>query len=222
MKTKKQIEYHGGRIKRLVETVADMIRKNPNMDNAYLHATLSTMFNGYGKMSHCFNCGRSMKITLYVADLFDALLIMAMAKVVRENMDKGMNFTEANKVHVPSLQTTNAIIKRQTKCDYLGLIKQPEELRGTGYWVLTNWAWKALKGMDIPKAVKYWEGKLIGRSEERTNLAQMFRTHRELVERAIAKRKQVRSDYRKEIVEYEQSEWSSFGGYIQEEDVVGC
>lgn len=220
MKKTKEIEYHGGYIKNLVETVAKMVKTNPALaDNFdYLHATLVSNFEGYGKRDKCFNCKRSMKVTVYTADLLDALLILGMAQVVQQQAQQ-LPFTEANKVHLPTLQLTQGILKRSTKCDYLGLIKQPENWRGSGYWLLTGWAWKALRGDQIPKSAKYWEGNLIGRSEELTTLGEMFRTHRDIVERAIAKRKVIKTDHRAKFDEYSPSEWSSFGGYINPEDL---
>ncbi len=221
-KTKKPIEYYGGRIKGLVEMVAQMVAKDPTIAQniELLHSTLRTQLEGYGKRDKCFNCKRSMKVTVYTADLLDALLILGMAREVRANVQNRNlfnSFTEANKVHLPTLQLTQGILKRSTKCDYLGLIKQPENWRGSGYWLLTGWAWKALRGDKIPKSVKYWEGNLIGRSEEQTTLGEMFRTHGDLVQRAIAKRKAIKADHRAKFEGYNPSDWSDLGGYINDQ-----
>ena len=222
VKKHKQHEYYGGRIKTLVEMVAKLLEKDPTLASnlPHLHATLGVNLDGYGKRDKCFNCKRSMKITVYTADLHDALLILSMAREVQKNIANTNlfnGFTEANKVHIPTLQATQATLKRQTKCDYLGLIKQPKNWKGTGYWCLTGWAYKALRGDKIPKSVKYWEGNLIARSEELTTLGEMFRTHADLVQSAIAKRKAIRADYRADFQDYNPSDWSSFGGYIQDE-----
>lgn len=220
MATLKQKEYYGGRIKGLVEGVAAMVAKDPSLatDLGRLHASLAASLEAYGKRDTCFNCRRSMKISVYTADLHDALLILAIGNAVRGNMERGANFTEANKVHLPTLQgITNATLKRQTKCDYLGFIKQPKEWRGSGYWLLTSWGWKALAGKTVPRSVKYWEGNLIGRSEELTTLAEMFRTHTELVAAALAKRAAVKADYRANFKDYNPSDWSQFSGFIQDE-----
>jgi len=217
MKKTKPTEYYGGRIKNLVEMVAVMIAKDPTLATnlPHLHATLGVNLEGYGKRDKCFNCKRSMKISVYTADLLDALLLLAMAKEVKKNLAKGMAFTDANKVHLPTLKTTNGITKRNTKCDYLGFLKQPENWRGSGYWLLTTWAWKALGGEKVPKSVKYWEGNLIGRSEELTTLSDMFRLHGDLVKSQIALRKAVRSDYRADFQDYNPGDWSENGGNVQ-------
>jgi len=201
-------------VKPVIEKVIEIVKENPNVEYGYIHAYLTRAFPGYGKPEKCFNCNRSMKITVYEADLLDALLILAMGREIRMSMAKGVPFTEANKVHLPTLEATNATLKRNTKCDYLGLVKQPENWRGTGYWLLTGWGWKALRGDSIPANVKYWEGHLIERSQETTTLTEMFGKHRTLIENAIQKQKEIKVDHRAKFDEYNPSEWSEFGGYI--------
>lgn len=218
-KQKVQPNYYGGRIKQLIETVVAVCKEHPMfLDNTEkLHQLLKEKIEGYGQVEACFNCKRSMKITEYTADLHDALLILAMAREVKKNIDRGMLFTEANMVHLPTLKVSNATLKRQTKCDYLGLVKQADNWKGTGYWCLTSWAYKALRGEPIPRSANYWEGKLIGRSTETTTLTQMFNTHRQAVEQAIAKRKAVRADYRVDFQGYDPKQWTGFAGFINEE-----
>ena len=154
MSKKKDIKYHPGKIRPIIKVVARIVQENPKIadDVDYLMAVLRSSFPEITDRTQCPNCGTSMKIVVYTADLHDALLILAMARKVRQNRNAGMNFTDANKIHMPTLQVSNTTIKRQTKCDYLGLMKQPDTLRNTGYWVLTHWAWKALKGHSIPKS----------------------------------------------------------------------
>jgi len=218
MKKHKHVEYYGGRIKNLVETVVLAIRQYPEMleDTTKLHALLKEKIEGYGMPETCFNCKRSMKVTGYTADLLDALLILAMARQVKKNL-LTMEFTDANMVHLPTLQVSNGVLKRQTKCDYLGLIKQADNWRGTGYWCLTSWAFKALRGESIPKTANYWEGKLISRSMETTTLTHMFQTHKDQVLQALAKRKAVRTDRRAEFQGYDPQQWAGFAGLINEE-----
>lgn len=210
---KKNEEYYATKIRPIMQLVARMVQKNPEMaDNMdYLWACVVSSVDELKDSSKCGGCGRSMKISLYEADLLDALLIIKMADQVRKNMAEGMSFTEANKVHIPTLGAKQGILKRQTKCDYLGLIKQNDNWRYTGYWCLTSWAWKALRGEPIPKQVKYWEGHILGRSVALTTLSGMFQTHREQVDLAVKKRKAVRSDYKAEFMDYNPSEWAGYG-----------
>lgn len=214
MSNKKEQKYHPGKLKPIVQIIARTVQKRPETaDNIdYLIACIGQQIPAVNDKTKCANCGTSMKIVEYTADLHDALLILAMARKVKENREKGMSFTEANKVHLPTLEVSNTTVKRQTKCDYLGLVKQPDSLRNTGYWVLTRWAWDALKGQPIPKSAYYWQGQMQGRSEETTTLSQMFKTHVDLVKKAIARRKEARSDYRGQIGDYDPSDWSNYYG----------
>lgn len=209
----KQEEYCPTKIRPLMQMVARMVQKNPDLANNMdaLWASLTLSVEGLGKESECFGCGRSMKVSLYEADVLDALLVLGMAKVVQANLAKGMPFTEANKVHIPTLKMPQGVLKRQTKCDYLGFVKQQDAWRYTGYWCLTSWAWKALRGEEVPRAVKYWEGNILGRSKATTTLAQMFATHTAQVDKAIAKRKSVRADYTGHIEAYDPKEWGGYG-----------
>lgn len=206
-------EYYSTKVRPLVQMVARMVQNNPkiadNMD--LLWAQIQASADEFKDPSKCEGCGRSMKVSIYEADLLDALLILKMAQSVRNAMKEGKTFTEANKVHIPTLGATQGILKRQTKCDYLGLIKQNDNWRYTGYWCLTTWAWKALRGEEIPKAVKYWEGHILGRSKAKTTLGAMFHTHKVQVYNQLLKRKAIRSDYRANFEDYDPNEWGGYG-----------
>ena len=161
-----------------------------------------------------------MVIQTYKADLHNALFLLAMGRAVSKNLKKGENFTEANKVHIPTLGIPDAVRKRETQCDYLGFVKQPKSLRRTGYWVITSWGFKALRNEPVPSCVKYWRGNLIERSEETITLGEMFKVHQEQIKKAAALRDSVkgkrrRADYTTLIGIYDPNEWSEFGG-IQE------
>ena len=212
MGEKKEVKYHPGKIRPIIQVVARLVKNNPCIadNHDYLMACLGKAVPEVTDRTKCANCGTSMKIVTYTADILDALLILAMARRVRKNQEDGMSFTEANKVHMPTLDVNNTVSKRQTKCNYLGLIKQSEALRNTGYWVLTNWAWKLLRGQEIPRSAYYWQGEMHGRSSETTTLSQMFKTHIELIEKAIAHSRTVRLDYRGEIGDYNPADWSKY------------
>jgi len=212
MRKKQKHEYQATKIWPIIQVAARIVQKDPAIldDTVRFKAILGASVPELRDHSQCTGCGRSMKITVYEADLHDALLILAMARQVRQNVKMGMSFTEANKVHIPTLAASHTTLKRQTKCDYLGLVKQNENWKGTGYWCLTGWAWKAIRGEEIPRAVKYWEGHLLGRGEETTTLDAMFQHHKDLVELALEKRKAVRADYRAKFADYDRTEWCEF------------
>lgn len=209
--TKKEPQYHPGKFRPLVQMIARLVQKNPGLadDPNYLMTQVIVSMPELADRTKCANCGTSMKVVEYIADLHDALLILAMARKVKENMTKGMTFTEANKIHMPTLAVNNTIIKRQTKCDYLGLLKQTDEMRGTGYWVLTKWAWEALQGKPIPRSAYYWQGEIQGRSVENITFGSMFRSHIELVQKSMAAGKPLRNDYREQIINYNPTEWAN-------------
>ncbi len=220
--TAQHAEYYGGRIKALVELVGTLATSDPAIrsdiadgDFTGLHRRLAATIVGYGKQESCFNCRRSMRVSVYSADVLDGLLVLAMAQEVRRMMaDDGLSFTAANQVYLPDLPVSQGILKRQTKCDYLGLVKQPEGLRGTGRWVLTTWAWQLLRGEAIPASVKYWEGHMIGRSDETVTLSDIFRKHTDLVAAAIERRRTPRTDYRSAVSAYHASDWCDYSGSV--------
>lgn len=222
MRKKHTHEYTATKIRPIMQIAARLVQKDPELANDMdkLWAFVQMAAPELKDQSVCGGCGRSMKVSLYEADLHDALLILAMGRVVRQNVRNGMSFTEANKVHIPTLVATQATLKRQTKCDYLGLIKQNENWSGTGYWCLTRWAWQALRGEPIHKAAKYWEGKLLGRSMATTTLTEMFENHRGLVQKALAKRASVKADYRARFEDYQPSEWISFDEEPRQEKLL--
>lgn len=211
---KKIPEYQATKIRPLIQLAARMVQKNPsiadNMD--YLWASLVASVPALADKSICGGCDRSMKITLYEAGLCDALLVYAMAKEVNSRLRAGMEFTEANNVYLPGLDIRDVIKKRQTKCDYLGLIKQSEKMSGKGNWVLTTWTWRALKGEPFPKKVKYWEGKILGRSTEMTTLSGIFSAYERTVQIMLAKGITPKSDYRLDFANYDPKSWIEFGG----------
>lgn len=212
MRNKKEYEYQVSKVWPMIKVACRIVQHEPAIldDTARFKANLAVAVPELKDKTKCPGCDRNMKITVYEADLNDALLILAMAKEVRENLKKGLPFTEANKVHLPTLGASHSTIKRNTKCDYLGFVKQPDNWRGSGYWLLTRWAWKALRGEEVPRAVKYWEGQLLGRSDEVTTLNAMFQKHRDLIKLAIEKRKVIKADHRAIFEDYDPSEWNSY------------
>lgn len=98
-------------------------------------------------------------------------------------------------------------------CALALFVRQPEKWRNSGYWLITDWGWKALRGEPVPKRAKYFRGKLIERSTEVTTLSEMFQTHKHEVERAIARGRAVKADYRADVATYNPIEWTGFGGY---------
>lgn len=208
----------------LVERVAKYAAGHPDKvlpmvladDFGPLHALIGTAEPGYSNKGECFNCGHSMELKVYTADSMDAFLLLEMAKVVRETRKKGRDFTQSNIVHIPSLETTHAIKCRSTQLSYLGFIAQPDKMSGTGNWVITGWGWEMLRGESKPREALYWRGKLIERSKETIDLAQMMKIHVDKVQKTLARGKAVQEDFRAVAASYKPEEWVGFGGYAED------
>ena len=100
-----------------------------------------------------------------------------------------------------------------TLSSYLDFVWQPKKWRNSGYWLVTRWGWKALRGDPVPRQAKYFRGELIERSAETTTLQEMFKTHQEEVDRAFARGRAVKSDYRADVAGYDPAEWAEFDGH---------
>lgn len=227
-KRQSKTEYFGGKIRPLVEGVARLVAKDPSLalpENYHrLHLMIENIGKtnntaaGYEKKEECFNCGRSMRIQVYTASVGHALLLLAMAKAVREELNKGVEFTKANRVHIDRLPIATSIKKQQSQLGYLGLIHQVADGKRSGYWLVTKWGWKALAGGQIPRAVKYWDKKLIARSQHMTTLREMMQTHNDKIKKQIALGKAVKMmDHRSEIASYNPVEWAEYGGVIDQD-----
>lgn len=204
----KNKEYYKGNILGFTAFIAHAFKLDINL----LRYQLQKQFPALADKSRCPHCNANMEMKVYTANLNVALLLLAMAAQVRENIRKGMSFTEANRVHVPTLAVSDATRHAVTMASYVNLVKQPPQWAQSGHWVITNWGYKALRGEKIPKKAKYFRGELIERSEEMTDLPTMFKTHREKVEAAIARGKAVASDYRADLRSYDPIEWTEYGG----------
>ncbi len=63
--------------------------------------------------------------------------------------------------------------------------------------------------------MSYFRGELGERSEETTNLPEMFRMHRDKVEASLARGKAVANDHRADVSGYDPVRWTEFGGYAE-------
>lgn len=200
-----------------IGTLVHFICEQHGLDENYVRAQLVVNFPELKDKKHCPNCGAGMVIQKYTANLTNAILLLKCAEVVRDELRKGIkNFTESNLVHVPSLVhtkgATEAVTKSATQCSYLNFIKQPKDKKGSGFYVVTNWGWKILRGEEVPDWVKVFRGEIIERSEQTTTLAKMFRTHVDKVNKQIELRKKIQADYRTDVRNYDPIEWADFGG----------
>lgn len=208
------MSYQGGKLILIIKVLIRMIMKEPeitkNLD--YLMATLESNVPELKNKKECINCGRSMEHYLVKADILNGVLLKRCAEKVRENIRKGIPFTEANMILVTELDTSNAVIRRASQLKFLNLIQQPKNKQRTGYYVITNWGWKLLGGGEVPKSVTMFNGKIVSRSEDTITLEQMFKQHRLKISEAVARRRKVRNDYRADVSDYDPTEWTEYVG----------
>ena len=210
---KKNTDYERGLLPKIVGVMAEIFKA----DEAYVKAVLVSNFPELKDRSVCANCGASMKSYVYTVDCIDALLVFYMAKIVRERIATGLDFTEANQIHLASMlkDAGYTIISHQTITSKHGLIAKVRNEDGTHDkakgWLITKRGWAFLRGERIPAKVKVWRNKIIEQFEETITISEAFRTHTEAVQEAVKAKKNVKNDYTSDIESYSPSEWYSFG-----------
>lgn len=174
--------YNAGNLPNMLVTIAERFELNPAELNAFMHHR----FPEIKDKSTCPNCQASMDEYVHSFDYSDACLLMAMARDVRRNLEKRMNFTEANSVHVPTLPITNTARCRTTWASKLGLVvktKSPVSKRSLpSMWTLTSRGWKVLGGELIPKTVRVWRNKRIDNPEGMTTIGEVLHGQPEYLE----------------------------------------
>ena len=189
----------------------------PQMTEDYCRAILSKSIPNLNDREQCPNCGASMAEYLFIFDDLDALLLLAMAKKIRDKRSAGISFNQANQVHVPSLQTTLAIRCRTTRCSKLGLITKVKNDNGKharGVWLITERGWKALRGEKVPTFVKVFRGKIEERFDQMTTMQDIFLGSKNRLEEVLRDKKDIDQhyDFRSEIRDYNASDWVTITG----------
>lgn len=213
-RSKKQKEYEKGLLPKIVGVMANIFMA----DDGYVKAILVNNFPELKERSVCANCGASMESYIYVLDCLDALLVYRMEKLVRSRVAGGMDFSEANKIHISSeLKSTGySVLSRQTQAGKLGLIAKVKNKNGSHNrakgWAITERGFDFLQGKRVPQKVKVWRNKILEHFDETTTISEAFITHKNKVQQAINARKNPKYDYRSEIDTYNVSDWYGFGG----------
>jgi hypothetical protein len=192
----------------------------PQMTEDYCRAILSKHIEGLNDREVCPNCGASMSEYIFIFDSIDALLLLAMAKEIRDKKARGISFNQANQVHVPSLKVSLSIKCRTTICSKLGLIAKVKNDNGRharGVWLITERGWKALRGEPVPAFVKVFRGKIEERFDHTITMQEVFNGSKTRLEGLLRKKKEIDEhyDYRSEINDYSASDWVVVGGVHQ-------
>lgn len=201
-------EYNQGKIKPLIKIVAGILNAEPSLHNNHkkLIAKVEAEIPELKDKAHCANCGASMYQYVYNLNIIDIALIIGMAKAVRKAKMGDMTFTDANRIHCPTLQVSDAVRHKTTRCAKLGLIakykKNGKHIKGM--WVITRRGFDALKGEEIPNGIIVWRGQTIERPNIMTTFDQVRSRYKTKVE------KNGQPDYHNDVINYNQNEWIGF------------
>lgn len=192
--------YHPQRIGSYTKIVVSILRNNPHLlEEENFEALRANIYANVPELkdkSCCLNCGASMFEYVYTFDVADALLLLAMGKELHKRLDAGMHFTEANMIHVQTIESSSYATKsRTTQCSKLGLIAKrrlPNGAHESGTWVITKRGFDALAGKEVPRRVKVWRKQIIDRYEgETTTLVKALRTYNQKYEQKLTSKKGV-------------------------------
>jgi hypothetical protein len=216
----KTAHYHETKIRPLVKIITGILKANPGAadDEKYMIACLSQAIPNFLDKSRCINCGASMAEYVREFDLFTALLLKDMAKVVRRNMQLGQDFTLANRISVSSEKFILHAAKCQTsRASKLGLIAKHKENNkpADGKWVITARGWAALRGEPVPRKVLVFRGKILDRGDEVVTMDEIFASYNKKVADMVSRKRSVKNDWRNECSDYNSNEWVVVGGIHQ-------
>lgn len=203
--------YHPTKLKPFMQVIARMVKNNPALadDPARLWANLIHNMPEIGNKTVCPNCSASMAEYADTLDINDALLIYSMARIIRSAIDKGVPFTDANKLRVSSADIHHTQKCRTTKCSKLGLIAKA----GNSQWSITKRGFAALNGQAVPKVRITFRGEILERPEEIMTFAEVFSEHGAKMKARELKRKSLKNDKRLEFEDYDPAEWYTIAGY---------
>lgn len=126
----------------------------------------------------CANCGASMAMYEHQLDHVDALLLLAMGKIVGKRA-KTFMFTEANQVHIRELTTSYSVKLRMSWCSKLGLIAKIRHKDGShnrrAGWCITKRGFEFLAGKPVPKKVQTFRNQITERFEEMITMAEIMK-----------------------------------------------
>jgi hypothetical protein len=213
-------KYNEGKIRPIISKIIDAIKANPGASTnpVYLESVLANNLPELYNPKVCANCGGSMVMYEYIFDFLDAILLLAMAKKVKENTAEAITFADANIVRVQQLPGLSLSIKcRTTIMSKLGLVSmcRAKGQRIPGMWLITKRGWAAIRGEQIPKSVIVYHNVIQDRPEELTTLSEAFKIHTDKVLAVRELHKLPKTDYRHLYEDYEPVNWVNFGEIYQ-------
>jgi hypothetical protein len=194
--------------------IAKIIADLAGMNESYARALISKHYPQLLHQENCPNCGASMIEYIYQFDVLTALLLLEMAKKVKEKLAKVGSFTIANQVRIPELPTTLAIRCRTTIASKLGLVAKVKNENGRqvpGVWAITSRGWSALRGEPVPAKVSVWRKQIQERFDDLITIDQAFKIHADKARLAEIQNKDIKNDYRHIISAYSKDDWLEYG-----------
>lgn len=213
------MKYAEGNMMKFLEAVKSIVAKDPSVSTEFIYTQLAQWYPELKNRERCPNCDGSMQTYIFRFDVLDALLLISMSKVVGERLEQGVPFTEANKVHVQSMDhATYAVRSRTSQCRQLGLVAKVLNEKGRqerGTWCITKRGWEALRGKEVPAEVRSFQNKIVQRSEKTTTIREALQSHKDAVFEQRMGGHLPKTDHTKQIEEFEQVDWVHYGELAQ-------
>ena len=204
---------------KFVDAVRQIVAKEPTVPTEFIYTQLAQWFPELKNRERCPNCSGSMKTYIFRFDVLDALLLIAMVKVVGQKLEQGESFTEANKIHVQKMDHASYAIRSRTlQCRQLGLVAKVLNAKGKqigGTWCITRRGWEALRGQQVPAEVRSFQNTIVERSTKVTTIREALQSHTQAVYDQRMSGKVPRSDHTARIEEYQQIDWVHYGEVAQ-------
>lgn len=127
---------------------------------------------------HCLNCGSLMRAYSFTLSPAVASTLRKLGDAVRNEMQKGKTFTEANKLYISGMDELTATeCDRKTILKYHGLLAKVKDdgKQKDAEWAITTWGWAFLRGEPVAKSVKVWRGLIQSRSEETVTIGEILK-----------------------------------------------
>lgn len=204
----RKTQYHATKLRPLVQIIARTVAENPELahDPELLMARLAEQIPGFNDHKKCVNCEASMAEYDREFDIFAALLLLNMGRIVKKRVAEGVPFTEANKVHISKEQdipfSSKLYANITSKLGLIAKLRGEDGKQSHALWVVTTRGWAALRGEQVPRSVRVFRNQILERKEEMTTLAEVFKRYRERKKSLGAAPD-----------DYNPNEWVRVGGY---------
>lgn len=210
--------HNPGKLPKVFELMVHLHKNHPDIfeDPDRLRLAVGTHWISIKDKTRCPNCKASMVAYWFEFDMPNAAMLVAMSRMVRERRNKGVPFTEANQIHVQSMNTASYAMKsRTTQMAKLGLIAKvlKNGKHVGGYWLITRRGWAALAGQRVPKRVESFRNEIIERDDTaKVTIGEVFAEWGDKKRDLQRRGKQVKTDYSDEVDNYKNNnDWIHLG-----------